>query len=191
MPIRKKKLPPEVTAAEEIRELAKRENEASQYRHRLDESAKPVPPGIEYLEAVEAVIEAYDPRAIPYAQNSMEAWRQEFQKMASAEEDESGNYEVPYHYWYARDVAYAALFKQPPKTKLPPKPKVLFEQKVSLKQIALTWRLRDCDGNPDEERVEQELETPGSVITPEVIAEQERFFLEQAGFVYVEPAASR
>jgi hypothetical protein len=185
---RKKKLSDIASAAEEIRKLAEIEKEASEVRNRVDANGRPVPFDIQYIEAAEDLFAAYDPRAIPFAETSMGRWEKYFKNIAIAidefENSYGGMFEMPLSYWLARDEAHAALFKQPPRIKLPDSPTLLKSYGVYPRQIARIWDWLDEEGAPDEERVARELENPGSELTDEIKEQKRHTILVQLGFVY-------
>jgi hypothetical protein len=192
---KKKKLEPTITPADEIRALAKLEDTASEVRSRLDRAGKQVRPDTAYWESVEAVLEAFDPRALPYAERFVEAWEKSFRRLMVDEMDvdeaNQVDYAVPYGYWAHRDAAHVAIFKEPPRFKRPPTPAILREQRVTPRQIATIYHWLDEEGQPDEERVLREFENPGSELTEEAMAELEQFTLAQHGFVYQEKEPAR
>src|SRR5262249_35762003 len=140
---------------------------------------------------------AYDPRALPYAQNAMQALVDMYGELQSL--DVVGQPYLALHtqstwfrFWSARDEAYRAIFRDPPPRIVHKTPQQLVEEKVSLRQIAFEWRwlLPAVDGNPPEpdvERVQRELDKSGSECTPEAIEALHQDDLKRQGFVYVEP----
>lgn len=100
----------------------------------------------------------------------------------------------PAAFWQGRELLREAVLREPPQ--LEPLPSLLelttprdkcYEgekrgQGLTHRQAARYWRLTDERGEPMAELVQQELDKPGSVLTPEYIASVDAFRLAELGF---------
>jgi hypothetical protein len=177
-------------SVEMIRELAQAELVA--FTAWLDEpedeeTGDDLPPDSRYWDPLEMWLRGYSPQELPIAQREMKALDAAYQRF-----NETGNAIPEQDFWLARDAAHKACMKDPPALKPRKTPAELVAEKVPLRQIAYEWRLlTDRNGQklPDIERVQQELDQPGSVLTPEYIAADDKWRLAQMGFISLEPVS--
>lgn len=164
--------------ADVIRDLARAEDALFQawVNDDSDETGE-TPPPVEYWTAFDEWLASYDARALPIAAREMADMDR-----AYSEWDASGENDPPKRFWLARQAANEACLREPPALEPLTSVADLVKQNVYPRQIARIWHLLLPDGEPDILRVEREINSPGSVITPEHIAHVDALRLAQLGF---------
>jgi hypothetical protein len=164
----------------EIRDLSAAEHEAYEALELFNDDGTSVPPDGRYWRPLEAWLRGYDPHALPIASTAMRKLTQ-----AYAEFNATGEAEPPVSFWHARDEARRQCLLDPPPAIQRKTPTEMHAEKVPLRIIANEWRwfLPGENNLPDIERVQREIDKPGSELTPEAIEARHRFDLEIMGYL--------
>lgn len=150
-----------VTSIESIRDAARLE--ATAWSQWADDPETPHAPPKEYYDALEAWLREYDPIVLPIASQAMQRLLQAYQEYLGDPRTTTPHNEFK----AARMQAQQDTYLEPPEPQLPPSPVELQASGVKPRQIGYMWCILTPDGQPDLERVQQELDKPGSVITQE------------------------
>ncbi len=185
-----------------LRELARAEEAAwdAHYSSLEDVSAhlgafarEPLP-GVEYEAARDALFDFYAPEVWPFAREAFARWKQSRDRVQVLQAvfddlEMRGQFEQAWtEYRRHRGETLVAIFTDAPKPPLPELPSALHEQKVRVEQIAKIWGwFLPVDDpwfgkQPDVDKVQRELNEPGSVCDDAEIKRWQHGWLVQMGF---------
>jgi len=164
----------------EIRDLSAAEHEAYEALELFNDDGTSVPPDARYWRPLEAWLRGYDQFALPIASQAMRKLAQ-----AYAEFNATGEAEPPVSFWHARDEARRQCLLDPPPRIERKTPTEMHAEKVPLRIIANEWRWFQPGDNPlpDIERVQREIDKPGSELTPAAIEARYHYDLEMMGYL--------